>query len=238
MGKTAIEWTDRTWSPVTGCLHGCPYCYARSIAIRFGGDFTMARANSHGHLELFEKPDNPYPDKFDPTFHRYRLDEPSKIKKPQNIFACSMADLFGKWIPDLWIEAVFEACKKAPQHRYLFLTKNPQRYIDLGNLGRLPENAWFGTTITNDEDPLFWSDKHNTFVSIEPIQERFEGFPDKPINWVIVGMETGNRKGRVIPEKKWIEAIVENCRENNVPVFLKNNLAKVWGEKLVQEVPW
>jgi len=125
-----IEWLQggATWNPVTGCLHKCPYCYAAKIAKRFGGNFTMSRASPHGLLELYGKPENPFPDKFDPTFHRYRLDEPQKIKKPQNIFVCSMADLFGDWVPDEWIQRVFDACKAAPQHRYLFLTKNPERY--------------------------------------------------------------------------------------------------------------
>ena len=244
MQRTKIEWLNGgyTWNPVTGCLHGCPYCYARSISRRFGGDFTMARANPHGHLELFEKPDNPYPDKFDPTFHRYRLGEPTKIKQPQNVFVCSMADLFGEWIPDGWIEAVFRAGFNALQHRYLYLTKNPQRYIDLAKTGYLPvgHNSWFGTTITTPTDRIFFSENHSCFLSIEPIQEPFNNSDDVPefIKWVIIGAETGNRKGKIIPKRDWIGAIVETCRENNVPVFLKNNLADVWRDKLIQEFPW
>ncbi|MFR1061782.1 MAG: DUF5131 family protein [Enterocloster sp.] len=60
-----------------------------------------------------------------PTFHKYRLNE-YQNKKSRNIFVCSMADLFGEWVPDEWIEEVFEACDNAPQHNYLFLTKNPK----------------------------------------------------------------------------------------------------------------
>lgn len=246
MQRTKIEWLNGgyTWNPVTGCLHGCPYCYARSISRRFGGDFTMARANPHGHLELFEKPDNPYPDKFDPTFHRYRLGEPAKIIKPQNVFVCSMADLFGEWVPDEWIEQVFEACKNAPHHRYLFLTKNPKRFTELIINKLLPtdKNHWYGSTITNNKSNYCYSSGHNCFLSIEPIQENIckiqSPFCNTRFGWVIAGAETGNRKGKVIPKREWIGAIVETCRENNVPVFLKNNLADVWRDKLIQEFPW
>jgi protein gp37 len=55
---------------------------------------------------------------------------------------------------------------------------------------------------------------------------------------VIVGAETGNRKGKVIPKREWVEAIVNECRKNKIPVFLKNSLAPVWGEPLIQEYPW
>lgn len=101
MNKTRIDWCDMTWNPITGCLNDCEYCYARRIANRFGGDFTMAREGKF--LTLHQKPDNPYPDKFSPTFHRYRLNEPQRKAKSQNIFVCSMADLFGEWVPDEWI---------------------------------------------------------------------------------------------------------------------------------------
>ena len=72
----------------------------------------------------------PYPFGFKPTFHRYRLNQPMRWTKPRDIFVCSMADLFGEWVPTEWISAVIEACKAAPQHRYLFLTKNPnERFV-------------------------------------------------------------------------------------------------------------
>ena len=250
MNKTKIEWCDLTWSPVTGCLYDCPYCYAQGIARRFG---TLKRCVTHvpnSIAEIIRENGNPtisineeitlepYPYDFLPTFHKYRLEEPAKIKKPQNIFVCSMADLFGEWIPDEWIKAVFEACEKAPQHRYLFLTKNPKRYERLMFFGSL-ENFWLGTTITNNKMPDFVDSRINSFLSIEPIQEaisknRFGG----GIGWVIIGTETGNRRGKVIPERKWIESIVDECRRANTPVFMKNNLRDIWKEPLVQEYPW
>lgn len=163
--KTKIDWCDSTWNPVTGCLHGCEYCYARRIAERFGGypsdeklhEFNVRQIVSHrnddGEWNRSYKCASPF--SFAPTLHRYKLDEPQKWKKPRNIFVCSMADLFGDWVPDEWIKEVFAACEKAPQHRYLFLTKNPGRYCHLERAGLMPksDNQWFGATFDHSNWP-------------------------------------------------------------------------------------
>lgn len=167
MNKTKIDWCDSTWNPVTGCYHGCEYCYAKSIACRFG-DFM--RIDGHDIktvgdivdgkicVEVAYKTINPYPEKFTPTFHRYRLNE-YQNKKGRNIFVCSMADLFGKWVPDDWKIEVLEACKKAPQHNYLFLTKDPIGYSiwptkehpSIRESEIYTENMWLGVTYTGKE---------------------------------------------------------------------------------------
>lgn len=126
MNKTKIDWCDSTWNPVTGCLHGCEYCYARKIAKRFGGfteledtDLDYQKICESGIAEI-DQPlkfingkgkikNAPYPFYFMPTLYRYRLNEPQKWKKGRNIFVCSMADLFGTWVPDRWIEEVVAA---------------------------------------------------------------------------------------------------------------------------------
>jgi protein gp37 len=182
----------------------------------------------------------PYPFGFVPTFHRYRLREPEATKTPKTVFVGSMTDLFGDWVPDEWIQEVFAACAAAPQHRYLFLTKNPERYVMMGELGLLPEhkNFWYGTTVTDDEAPLFWSELHNTFLSIEPILAPFIGSVRNKADWVIIGAETGNRKGKVIPRREWIDNIVANCREAGIPVFMKESLRGLMGSEFVQEYPW
>ena len=81
--------------------------------------------------------------------HRYRLNQPERQAEPQTVFVCSMADLFGRWVPTSWIAEVLDACRRAPQHRYLFLTKNPARYLQLDYMGLLPHenNFWYGRYI-------------------------------------------------------------------------------------------
>lgn len=237
MNKTKIDWCDSTWNPVTGCLHGCEYCYARGIAERFGG---KAIEIPHILNEPFviKGKKQPYPFGFAPTFHKYKLNE-YQNKKGRNIFVCSMADLFGEWVPDKWIEEVFEACEKAPQHNYLFLTKNPKRYEKLLDL-YMPPNMWFGWSQTGPmENKCDFTTHHSvkTFISIEPLLEPFEKFHIRGVDWVIIGAETGRRKDKVVPERKWIEDIVNECRKYDIPVFMKSSLADIWGEPLIQEFP-
>ena len=260
MGRTTrIDWADASWNPVTGCLHGCEYCYARGISQRFGCKITGDIRESTSLVELDEPyvsadgVKNPYPYEFIPTFHRYRLNIPQTWKTPKNIFVCSMADLFGKWVKDEWIQAVVDACKAAPWHRYLFLTKNPARYTEiirkdimLGTEG----NFWLGSTTARHNDPAFFAvksraavDRVKTFISIEPILERF-GKGSQPINsaaavdWVIIGAETGTRKGRVIPKKDWILEIAEECDKYHTPLFMKESLRELMGNDFRQEFPW
>lgn len=246
MNKTKIDWCDSTWNPITGCLHGCEYCYARGIANRFSGgrdrwtDEKRFALDEKFYEEEKEKA-CPYPYGFAPTLHRYRLDEYSN-KKGRNIFVCSMADMFGEWVPEEWIKEVFMACETAPQHNYLFLTKNVKRYTEYGV--PMDKNMWYGTSITTENDtylfdylPAFC----NTFVSIEPILEdlRVEkcNIMFRQVDWFIIGAETGRRKDKVKPERKWIEDIVNECRKNNKPVFMKTSLEEIWGESLIQEYP-
>ena len=268
MNKTKIDWCDYSWNPITGCLHGCEYCYARRIANRFGGNLLewAKYVNDNGIYEL----DNPvydentgriipYPYRFEPTFHKHRLDEPSRKAKGVNVFVCSMADLFGEWVPDEWIKEVFEACQKAPQHRYLFLTKNPGRYIEIDSIARDLSNIWLGATVTNKDDRhRAWylltntSKTINKFLSIEPLLGEFD--LDKHelllkdyrniatlgnyLDWVIVGAETGNRKGKVIPKKQWVIDIKNQCINAKVPIFMKESLKELMGEDFIQEFPW
>ncbi len=267
--KTKIDWCDSTWSPVTGCLHGCEYCYARKIAKRFSYDGQTLDAPAE--LQRVWLKDNkpgmpyvgnhylrypvtleesgkvcPYPFAFEPTFHRYKLDEPQKWKQPKNIFVCSMADLFGDWVPDEWITDVFNACKAAPQHRYLFLTKNSKRYFKLSQAGLLPaeDNFWYGTSVTSSKGgPFIYSSfNRNTFISFEPLLEDvMMDWGGEMTDWIIIGAETGNRKGKIIPKKEWITNIVGErigIPTLRVPIFMKESLRGIMGEDFLQEFPW
>ena len=187
----------------------------------------------------------PYPHGFTPTFHRYKLNEPQHWKKPRTIFVCSMSDLFGEWVPDSWIEEVFAACENASQHRYLFLTKNPNRYIELDKKGKLPRQHWYGYSATQ-EDQL-WQFHHadacpciNLFVSIEPILKPMQPCfsTHTPADWVIIGAETGRRKDKIVPEKKWIDNILMECKYSGRPIFMKKSLRKIMGKDFIQEFPW
>lgn len=300
MNKTKIEWCDSTWNPVTGCLHGCEYCYARKIANRFAGcdkwstygayhQATWKRLNPGSELKdaLFEiypkcppikirfdaklqkeiHTRAPYPWGFQPTLHGDKLNIPSSWTKPRTIFVCSMADLFGEWVPDSWIEEIFEACEKAPQHKYLFLTKNPARYCYLHRKGILPDenNYWFGATFDHSN----WNGKNidgrpptftlreemihdagdfyfprypenRRFVSFEPLLYDIGArIGSTRANWHIIGAETGNRKGKVETKREWVEHIVEYSNRNNIPVFMKDSLIPIVGEEnMRREFPW
>lgn len=284
MKKTKIDWADSTWNPVTGCLHGCEYCYARRIAKRFGGAsethnneccnecqwITEGTGEIHDLVEPIYDYDTgrnaPYPFDFDPTFHRYKLDEPKRWTKPRTIFVCSMADLFGDWVPDEWIAEVFKACENAPQHRYLFLTKNPTRLSRMANAyvirewneehqkphnqtaeyeGVLPlpvhDNWWFGSTLDNANARRFQGGfTWNTFTSIEPLTEYMDmglgSFGSD--RWTIIGAETGNRKGKVIPQREWVENILEAASITKMKVFMKESLRELMGNDFRQEFPW
>lgn len=242
MEKTKIDWCESTWNPVTGCYHECPYCYARGIANRFSGhgeqwnDDKLHVLDNKIYAEESETAE-PYPYGFVPTLHRYSLNKYEK-KKGRTIFVCSMADLFGSWVPDSWIEEVFAACDKAPQHNYIFLTKNPARYTDLSRKGilRTGENMWYGVSQTGEEELnlIYLEQRVNFFVSAEPLL--------KPISvilgdWVIIGAETGRRKDKITPKREWIENIVSDCKKYDIPIFMKFSLADIWGEPLIQEFP-
>lgn len=273
MKKTKIEWCDSTWNPVTGCLHGCEYCYARRIAERFephGGrvpaelwaEWDIASREQPG-VRVLHKPvvgrakDGTarvyaYPYGFKPVLHSYRLDEPSRWTKPRTIFVCSMADLFGDWVPDSWIEEIFAACDRAPQHRYLFLTKNPYRYMDLDIKKKLPHkgNMWYGVTVANrgeaEKANCYLEDlprESGAFLSIEPIHEDvaydLEDTIANFVDWVIIGAETGSRKAKIIPDKKWIDEICKEANMAMVPVFMKDSLLPIMGEEnMRREFPW
>ena len=261
--KTKIDWAESTWNPVTGCLHGCKYCYARRIAERFGGASETHNneccyecqweTEGTGEIHDLNEPiydydrgrNAPYPFDFDPTFHRYRLDEPQKWKKPRNIFVCSMADLFGDWVPDEWIREVFQACEAAPQHRYLFLTKNPERLNRIAREGKLPQKHWYGYSASDES--MLWQFHHaeeclieHIFVSIEPILKPIQPCfsTHTPADWVIVGAETGNRKAKVTPERDWIMKIADECSYGGRPLFMKESLRELMGDDFRQEFPW
>lgn len=270
MNRSKIEWCDHTWNPITGCRHNCPYCYARRMTARFSGDVRlnlMAKADyqlqdaADGSEQVYVL-DAPmlnetektlvYPFGFEPTYHRYRMDTLNKLKMGNNIFIGAMADVLGAWVPDEWIREIMKECQKYPQHNYLFLTKNPERYLELQKSGILPfaDNLWYGASITRvrqtegiakifAELPL----EYRTFFSAEPILEDItetESWQDAILEteWIIIGAQTGREKEKVIPKQEWIENIVLAADVKGIPVFMKDSLIPIIGEeKMRREYP-
>jgi len=225
--RNSIGWCDFTWNPVTGCLNDCPYCYARKLANGRLRKRYLAQWNMLNNLN--------YP--FAPRFWPLRLREPYALKKPSRIFVCDMGELFGYWVPKDWIDRILEVAKDNPRHTFQFLTKFPIRLKEF----QFPDNCWCGTTVTKDSD---WpriellSDVNCSlhFVSFEPLQGFIFG-PFSPIEWVIIGAETGNRKDKIVPKEEWIEFICEQADHSSSPIFMKDNLKPYWHEPLRQEFP-
>lgn len=186
--KTSIGWADYTWNPVVGCDFRCKYCYARRMNNRFKW------------VKNWNKP------KFFPE----RLQEPAKKIKPVIIFVGSMCDLFGPSIKEEWIFKTIEVCHENPQHTFMFLTKNPERYKDFV----FPKNCMLGVTITDQRALNRYSDairylairfKNELFASIEPIQGPFRADCLHLFDLVIIGAETGRNAPQPAPE--WIASI-------------------------------
>jgi protein gp37 len=217
----SVDWASWTWNPVTGCEHGCSFCYAREIA------------NSQRMAPY-------YPNGFEPTFHPYRLAAPKNSSVPTSadqrdgrVFVCSMADLFGKWVPNSWIRYVFDACIESPEWEYLFLTKWPARYSAMP----LIQNAWYGSSVIRQSDVSrvesamckFSGDGIVKWVSLEPMTEPIR-FND--ISWcdlmVIGGQTSTNQPDGFVPEFApdfdWVFDVVDQCRSAGVPYYIKANL--------------
>lgn len=245
MNKTKIDWATMSWNPVTGCRHGCPYCYARRTAHRFDKGLKDSDPLPDGlHVMERQIKGAPYPYGFEPTLHRYRMNQPERVAEQQAVFVCSMSDLFGKWVPLSWIREVLDACRRAPQHRYLFLTKNPARYLELDKLSILPheENFWYGATVANREMAYTYTmsgTNINTFWSMEPLMEPvfMEEAESRP-QWVILGAETGNRKDKVVPRREWVDQITAFCECYEIPVFYKDNLREYFPDLPASAFPW
>jgi protein gp37 len=219
MQHTKIDWVNNkngkegyVWNPVTGCLHGCPYCYARKMAARLKGRYGY-----------------PVDDPFRPTFHADKIREPDNLKTPSKIFVCSMSDLFGEWIPRDWIVQVRDTVEFNPLHTFIFLTKNPKRYSEFN----FPKNAWLGYSTTG---PLYheWDSRHKQnikFISVEPMMGEIVNTAYlHDTDWIILGAETGNRKGRVEFNEDWKRQALEICHQNNISLFVKNNAGGGWQE--------
>lgn len=210
-----IEWAQWSWNPVTGCLHDCPYCYARDIA-------------QHYH--------NAFPFGFAPAFRPDSLNAPSKMQVPpaaandtrfRNVFTCSMADLFGRWVPREWIDAVLTTVRENPQWNFLFLTKFPKRMAEF----TIPPNAWMGTTVdlqarvANAEAAFERVTSGVRWLSVEPMLEPIKFKRLDLFQWIVIG---GSSRSSQTPEFRpplqWILDLVAQARAVGTRVYCKTNL--------------
>ena len=244
MNKSKIEWVDFEWNPVTGCKDVCAYCFGRLNAKNFSGeaDWNISKAKHYmdpdtgmtTDLLLLEEPLRTeagtiltYPYGFAPTYTRSRLTTPERWKMTRNILVCAESELFGDWIPTSVIREVMDACKKYPQHHYLFLTRHPERYLQLAQAGILPDgdHFWYGVTVNKGANKHI-SDLaqrgYHTYQVSEPLQgnaELAEG-----VEWLIIGPERGKRADKEQIETSWVINLITQAKIKEVPVFLSKGL--------------
>lgn len=246
MNKTAIEWAEYTWNPITGCTpvsEGCANCYAKRMAKRLAG-----------------RGGYPADEPFRVTLHPERLEEPLRLKKPRQIFVVSMGDLFHDDVPDEFICRVFAVIALTPvKHRFLILTKRPHRmrefilglpqrdetfrlWVRAG--GEWPlSNLWLGVTVENQARAderipiLLQIPAAVRFVSVEPmlgpvsLESQLGSAAESRrvlngwhgIDWVICGGETGPKARPMHPD--WVRSLRDQCRDAGVPFLFKQ-----WGE--------
>lgn len=213
MRTTKIEWTDKTWNPITGCTKassGCAHCYAE----------TMARRLKSMGLEK-------YHNGFEVTLHEDDLNEPRRWKKGHNIFVCSMSDLFHESVPFEFIDQVLKTIRETPQHRYQLLTKRSERMAEYFVSRDVPANVWLGVTVECQATRSRIDELRNIpatvrFISCEPLIEDLGELNLSGINWVIVGGESGPNARPM--KKEWALNIRRQVKTEGIAFFFKQ-----WG---------
>ena len=213
MKTTKIEWTDKTWNPITGCTKysaGCAHCYAETMSRRL---HAMGVAKYQREFEL--------------TLHEDNLQEPLSWRKAHNIFVCSMSDLFHEKVPFEFIDKVMATIRQTPQHRYQILTKRAERMAEYFETRAVPENVWVGVTVEAESskqriDCLRQIPASVHFLSCEPLLESLGQIDLKGIEWVIVGGESGPQARPM--KEEWVLDIMSQCERQGASFFFKQ-----WG---------
>ena len=203
---SAIEWTEATWNPTTGCTKvspGCDRCYAERITRRFPKTF---------------------PNGFNLTVRPYALDVTLRWKRPRVIFVNSMSDLFHKDVPDSYLQLVFDVMRRTPQHTYQVLTKRAERLSRVAAQLPWPDNVWMGVSV---ESPAYvWRLDYLRrvpaairFVSAEPLLGPLPNLDLSGIHWLIAGGES--QAGCRPAELGWFRDLRDQCMRRGVAFFLK-----------------
>ncbi len=213
MKSTKIEWTDKTWNPITGCSKkstGCMHCYAEVMSRRLKAMGLDKYANG-----------------FKITLHEDCICEPMKWKKGHNIFVCSMSDIFHEEVPFDFVDKMFDVIKATPHHWYQILTKRAERLAEYFLCREIPENVWVGVTVEAKSSKFrieLIRDLNASvkFLSCEPLVEDLGELDLTGIDWVIVGGESGP-KARPMQEE-WVMNIRKQVDEQGSKFFFKQ-----WG---------
>jgi protein gp37 len=214
MSKTRIDWENpiegwkltHTWNPLIGCKHGCAWCIAKQWNIQYK------------FIDDWEQPE----------YSPKRAEGIKTFPKNSVVFVCFMADLFGDWVRGDTIQGIINYTTYYPDMKFLYLTKNPKRYLDF----EFPENSWIGTSISTSAELnraghlIYAGDrlKLSVFLSIEPMLGSFKGYSFSLIDWIIIGGMTANKEMRIDPKKEWIYSV----KHNNI--YYKNNLRGIMEE--------
>jgi protein gp37 len=219
-GKSAIEWTENSWNPVTGCTQvspGCDHCYAmRLVNVR---QVNNPRSPRYGHP-------------FDEIMlHGDRLDQPSRWKRPKLIFVNSMSDVFHKGAPDQFIDTIFSEMERNEHHVFQVLTKRAERmkrYVNRRYAGdRCPQHIWLGVSVENMD--YTWRAKMLTetraavrWISAEPLLDSLANLSLSGIDWLVAGGESGPSARPV--KAAWLRELRDQCQARGVAFFFKQ-----WG---------
>lgn len=211
---TAIEWTEQTWNPVTGCTKisaGCKHCYALTMSRRLQA---MGVRGYEGGFAV--------------ACHEDRLRQPLRRKAPTMYFVNSMSDLFHAKVPFTFIDAVMQTIADTPQHTYQILSKRPAEMRKYFSHRPVPDNVWLGVSVENQRHGvprigiLRGIDATVRFLSAEPLLEDLGALDLSGIHWVIVGGESGH--GARPMQRQWVESIKKQCRAHKTKFFFKQ-----WG---------
>lgn len=210
---SAIEWTEATWNPVTGCTKispGCKYCYAERMARRLRA---MGQQNYRNGFRL--------------TLQPPMLEAPLRWRAPRTIFVNSMSDLFHEDVPLDFIQRVFDVMCRADWHQFQVLTKRAGRLAEVSTSIAWPANVWMGVSVESHEyvgrvDALRSTGARTKFLSLEPLLGPLPDLDLRGIDWVIVGGESGPGARRMSPE--WATDLRDQCYRAGVPFFFKQ-----WG---------
>jgi protein gp37 len=211
--NSAIEWTESTWNPLTGCTKvspGCKHCYAERMARRLQA---MGQPNYRNGFKL--------------TLHEHALELPLHWGQPQMIFVNSMSDLFHEEVPIEFIQKVFDVMKEASWHTFQVLTKRSKRLVELDHILEWPDNVWMGVSVETIDyvfriNHLRQTHSKIKFLSLEPLLGPLKSLELSAINWVIVGGESG--PGARPMQPSWVMDIRDQCLKSKVPFFFKQ-----WG---------